>query len=200
MQSKALAQLTAALHRLPGVGPKMAERLALFIIRSSQGEVDQLLSAISQAKTKIRYCSICFDFTEQDPCSFCQDATRDQSALCVVEKHQDLLALERSGSYKGRYHVLQGLLSPLEGVGPEDIRVQELITRLRSGAVEEIILATNPSVEGEATATYIAKIMRPLKLKITRIAQGIPRGGDLEYQDHVTLARAMDGRRELDFR
>src|SRR3569832_2217442 len=173
-----LARLVRELAKLPGIGEKTAARLSVDI------------------KQKIRFCSICCDLTEREPCAICGDARRDASLICVVAQPQDVVAIERAGGYRGRYHVLHGILSPLDGIGPEDLRVSELIKRCASG-VSEVILATSPSVEGEATAVYISKLVRPLGIRATRIATGVPIGGELEYADHVTLARAIDGRREI---
>jgi recombination protein RecR len=165
-------------------------------LRASADDAAALAGAIVDIKQKIRFCSVCCDLTERDPCAICADARRDPSIVCVVAQPQDVVAIERAGGYRGRYHVLHGILSPLDGIGPEDLRVGELIKRCASG-VGEVILATSPSVEGEATAVYISKLVRPLGIRATRIATGVPIGGELEYADHVTLARAIDGRREI---
>jgi recombination protein RecR len=192
-----LARLIEALQRLPGIGPKTAQRLAFFLLKRPADEVQGLAEALSQLKAAIVHCSVCFNVTQDDPCRICLDPHRDARSLCVVEEPNDLLALEKSGGFRGRYHVLLGALSPLDGIGPEDLKVRELLVRLESDAVEEIILATNPSVEGEATAIYLAKLLKPLAPRITRIARGLPVGGDLEYADEVTLAKALEGRREI---
>lgn len=191
-----IARLVRELAKLPGIGEKTAARLSFHILRGSAEDAAALAGAIVDIKQKIRFCSICCDLTERDPCAICGDARRDASLVCVVAQPQDVVAIERAGGYRGRYHVLHGILSPLDGIGPEDLRVAELIKRCASG-VSEVILATSPSVEGEATAVYISKLVRPLGIRATRIATGVPIGGELEYADHVTLARAIDGRREI---
>ena len=191
-----IARLVRELAKLPGIGEKTAARLSFHILRGSAEDAASLATAIVDIKQKIRFCSICCDLTERDPCAICGDARRDASLICVVAQPQDVVAIERAGGYRGRYHVLHGILSPLDGIGPEDLRVSELIKRCASG-VSEVILATSPSVEGEATAVYISKLVRPLGIRATRIATGVPIGGELEYADHVTLARAIDGRREI---
>ena len=192
-----VARLIDALQRLPGVGPKTAQRLTFFLLKRPAEEVGELADSLTQLKVRILHCSTCFNVTEEDPCRICSDPARDGHALCIVEEPNDLLALERTGEFKGRYHVLLGALSPLDGVGPEDLKVRELLARLEQGGVDEVILATNPSVEGEATAIYLAKLLRPLGARITRIARGLPVGGDLEYADEVTLSKALEGRREM---
>ena len=192
-----VARLIDALQRLPGVGPKTAQRLTFFLLKRPAEEVGELADALAQLKARILHCSACFNVTEEDPCRICSDPARDGHALCIVEEPNDLLALERTGEFRGRYHVLLGALSPLDGIGPEDLRVRELLARLDNDHVEEVILATNPSVEGEATAIYLARLLKPLGMRITRIARGLPVGGDLEYADEVTLSKAMEGRREM---
>jgi recombination protein RecR len=192
-----VARLIEALQQLPGIGPKTAQRLTFFLLKRPAAEVAALGEALTQLKQRIVHCTICFNVTEEDPCRICRDPKRDARALCVVEEPNDLMALERTGEFRGRYHALLGALSPLDGIGPEDLRVRELLTRLEGERVEEIILATNPSVEGEATAIYLAKLLKPLGARITRIARGLPVGGDLEYADEVTLAKALEGRREM---
>ena len=191
-----IARLVQQLGKLPGIGDKTAARLAFHILRASTDDAAALAAAITEVKQKIRFCSLCCDLTDRDPCGICTDARREASLVCVVSQPQDVVAVERTGGFRGRYHVLHGLLAPLDGVGPEDLRITELIRRCASG-VEEVILATSPSVEGEATAVYIAKLVRPLGVRATRIATGVPMGGELEYADQVTLARALDGRREI---
>jgi recombination protein RecR len=192
-----IARLVVELGKLPGVGEKTAARLAFHILRAPEADAAALASAISELRAKIRLCGLCWDFTEEDPCAICRDQRRDGSLLCVVAHPQDVLAIERTGGYRGRYHVLHGVLSPLEGIGPEDLRVAELVKRCGGGDVREVIVATNPSVEGETTAIYLAKLIRPLGVRVSRIATGVPMGGELEYADRLTLARAIDGRREL---
>lgn len=195
--SGAVARLTRELMKLPGVGKKTAERLAFYILGMPKEDVFSLAGAIRAVKEKIKLCSLCFNYTEDDPCQYCADTTRNKKIICVVEGPQGLLAVERSGVHKGLYHVLHGLIAPLEGVGPEELKLNELLSRLKPGEIEEVIVATNPTVEGEATALYLAKVIKPLGIKVTRIAQGMPMGGDLEYTDEVTVRKAMEGRREL---
>jgi len=185
------------LTRLPGIGEKTAARLAFFILRGDEGYPAELADALSKLKPETRHCSVCFALTEDDPCRFCEDPRRDKSVICVVEEASDLMAVERSHGYRGLYHVLQGSISPLDGRGPEQLRVAELLGRLESGEVGEVIVATNPSVEGEATAVYLARLIKPLNIKVSRIAHGIPVGGNLEYTDQVTVGRAIEGRRTL---
>lgn len=192
-----VARLIEALQRLPGIGPKTAQRLSFFLLKRPTDEVAALAEALTQLKALIVHCSVCFNVTQEDPCRICRDPQRDARLLCIVEEPNDLLALEKTGGFRGRYHVLLGALSPLDGIGPEDLKVRELLVRLESDTVEEIILATNPSVEGEATAIYLAKLLKPLASRITRIARGLPVGGDLEYADEVTLAKALEGRRDM---
>ena len=192
-----VARLIEALQRLPGIGPKTAQRLAFFLLKRPADEVTGLADALTQLKALIVHCSTCFNVTQENPCRICRDPQRDARALCVVEEPNDLLALEKTGGFRGRYHVLLGALSPLDGIGPEDLKVRELLLRLEREPVEEVILATNPSVEGEATAIYLAKLLKPIAPRITRIARGLPVGGDLEYADEVTLAKALEGRRDM---
>ena len=192
-----VARLIDALQRLPGIGPKTAQRLTFFLLKRPTEEVRELSSSLMAVKERIVYCSTCFNVTDQDPCRICADPARDGAVVCVVEEPNDLLAMERTGEFKGRYHVLLGALSPLDGIGPDDLKVRELLLRLESGEAREIILATNPNVEGEATALYLSRLLRPLGLRITRIARGLPVGGDLEYADQVTLTKALEGRREM---
>ena len=191
------ARLIEALQRLPGIGPKTAQRLTFFLLKRPVDEVRELSEALIAVKERIVYCRICFNVTDEDPCRICADPARDPRALCVVEEPNDLLAMERTGEFRGRYHVLLGALSPLDGIGPEDIKVRELLARVEAGETTEVILATNPNVEGEATAIYLAKLLRPLGVRVTRIARGLPVGGDLEYADQVTLSKALEGRREM---
>ncbi len=190
-------RLVAELAKFPGIGQKTATRLALFILRQPQSEAEGLAEAIRELKARIRFCSSCFHFTETDPCSLCTDPDRDDSILCVVQEPQDLIAIERSRSFRGRYHVLHGALSPLDGVGPEDLKIAELMARLQEGAVTEVLLATNFSVEGEATAYYLANLIGSLGIRVTRLAYGIPLGSDLEYIDEATVNRAVEGRRDM---
>jgi recombination protein RecR len=197
MYASPIARLVQQLAKLPGIGEKTAARLAFHILRASAEDAAVLAEAIVEVRQKIRFCSICCDLTEADPCAICRDQRRDGSLVCVVAQPQDLVAIERAGGYRGRYHVLHGVLSPLDGVGPDDLRVPELLRRCGDGTVVEAILATSPSVEGEATAVYLSKLLRPLGVRASRIATGVPMGGELEYADQVTLARAIDGRREM---
>ena len=192
-----IANLIEQLSKLPGIGKKTAQRLAFYILEMDNVEVEKLAYSIKEAKEKIHYCKICCNLTDEAICSICSDSKRDRSIICVVEGAKDVVAMEKTREYKGLYHVLHGVISPMENVGPNDIRIKELLDRLKDGDVEEVIIATNPTVEGEATALYIAKLLKPLGLKITRIAYGIPVGGDLEYYDEVTLSKAMENRREL---
>jgi len=192
-----VARLIEALQRLPGIGPKTAQRLAFFLLKRPSDEVTALADSITQLKARIVNCRVCFNVTEDDPCRICSDPARNTRALCVVEEPNDLLAIERTGEFRGRYHVLLGALSPLDGIGPEDLKVRELLSRLEQEPVDEIILATNPSVEGEATAIFLGKLLKPFTTRITRIARGLPVGGDLEYADEVTLSKAFEGRKEM---
>ena len=195
---RALNKLINELGKLPGIGGKTAQRLAFHILSLSDYEAESLADAIVSAKKNLRYCSECGNLTDQDKCLICSDATRDRSVICVVETPQDVMAMERIREYRGLYHVLHGAISPAEGIGPNDINLKSLITRLQaSDEVKEIIIATNPNIEGEATAMYISRLIKPAGIKVTRIAHGIPVGGDLEYADEVTLLKAIEGRREL---
>jgi len=192
-----VARLIEALQRLPGIGPKTAQRLTFFLLKRPTDEVRELSESLMAVKERIVPCRSCFNVTDEDPCRICADPRRDDRVLCVVEEPNDLLAMERTGEFRGRYHVLLGALSPLDGIGPDDIKVRELLARLDHGGVNEVILATNPNVEGEATALYLAKLLRPSGVRVTRIARGLPVGGDLEYADQVTLSKALEGRREI---
>ena len=192
-----LARLIDEFHKLPGIGPKSAQRLAYYLLRMPPAEAQALAASILEVKERVTLCSICQNVTEVDPCRVCTDDRRERSIICVVEEPLDILALERSQSYRGLYHVLHGAISPMDGIGPEDLKVSELLQRLRSDEVTEIILATNPNLEGEATAMYLTRLLKPLGVKVTRLARGLPVGGDLEYADDVTLARAMEGRQEM---
>jgi recombination protein RecR len=192
-----LARLIDEFHKLPGIGPKSAQRLAYYLLRMPPAEAQALAAAILEVKERVTLCSICQNVTEVDPCRVCSDDGRDRATICVVEEPLDILALERSGSYRGLYHVLHGAISPMDGIGPEDLKVGELLNRLRGDSVSEIILATNPNLEGEATSMYLTRLLKPLVVKVTRLARGLPVGGDLEYADDVTLARALEGRQEM---
>jgi recombination protein RecR len=196
--SKFLEALVEELVRLPSVGQKSAQRLALHLMRVPREEALRLAEAIRAAREKVGFCSVCGLFSEEDPCLIDRDPQRDPQLVCVVEQPADVLAFERTGSFRGRYHVLGGALSPLAGVQPEDLRIRELLERLRTEPIQEIILATNPNVAGEATALYLSRLLAPLGVKVTRIARGVPMGSDLEYSDQVTLARALEGRREFE--
>ena len=195
--AKPIDHLIEALTRLPGIGRKTASRLAFHILRRSSSEAQELARAILEVKEKIHLCSICFNLTDEEPCQICRDERRTREILCVVEGPNDLIAFENTGEFRGRYHVLHGTIAPLEGVGPEDIRIKELLERLRAGGVTEVILATNPTVEGGATALYLTDLIKPLGVKVTRIAYGIPVGGEIEYADGMTLVKALEGRREI---
>jgi recombination protein RecR len=193
-----IQRLVRALARLPGVGDKTATRLAFHILRAPEGLARELAEALVDVKENVRLCSRCMNLTSDDPCTICSDARRDDRMICVVASPPDLHAIERTGGYRGRYHVLHGVLSPLDGVGPDDLRIRELLLRVGSGSkVEEVILATSPNVEGEATALYLGKVLRPLGVRVTRIASGLQVGGELEYADQMTIARALDARRDL---
>lgn len=192
-----LARLIEELSKLPTVGPRTAQRLAFFMLSMKAEEAEALASAILECKRRIRHCSVCGNITEDDPCVFCTNGRRDRSVICVVEDPRDVAAMERTREFKGVYHVLRGAISPLDGIGPDDLRIAELLQRVKAGGVREVIVATNPRVEGEATALYLSKVLKPLGVRVTRIAHGLPVGGDLEYADEVTLARSLEGRRDL---
>ena len=192
-----LARLIQEFYKLPGIGPKSAQRLAYYLLRMPSAEAHALADAIVEVKERITLCSVCQNVTEADPCLICCDVQRDRSSICVVEEPLDILALERTQSYRGQYHVLHGAISPMDGIGPEDLKVKELLSRLHADEVKEVILATNPNLEGEATSMYLSRLLTPLGLKVTRLARGLPVGGDLEYADDVTLARALEGRQEM---
>ncbi len=194
---KPVLRLIEAFSRLPGIGPKSASRLTYYLIRSQSDEASELSDALKELRERIQFCATCFNITEISPCPICQSDERDRSVICVVEEPLDVLAIERTHEYRGLYHVLHGVISPMDGVGPEDLRVRELIDRVAASSVKEIILATNPSLEGENTAMYIQRKLAQSGIKITRLARGLPMGGDLEYADEVTLARALEGRREM---
>lgn len=194
---KPLAKLIGELAKLPGIGYKTAQRLAFHILSLEDGEAAALADSITDAKREMKYCSVCGNLTDQDPCVICADSSRNTDVICVVESPRDVAAMERIREFNGLYHVLHGVISPMEGVGPEDINLKSLITRLQQNDVKELIIATNPNIEGEATAMYIARLIKPAGIKVSRIAHGLPVGGDLEYADEVTLLKAMEGRREL---
>ncbi len=195
--TKPLARLIDELQKLPGVGAKSAQRLAFHILKQSPNNVKELASSIIDAKEQIKFCSICSNLTATDPCDFCQDSRRDKTVICVIAEPNDLIALEKTKEFRGQYHVLQGLISPMEGIGPEKLKIKELLNRMGNSSIKEVILAINPTIEGEATTLYISKLIKPLDIKVTRIAFGLPIGGDLEYADTMTLARALEGRREI---
>jgi recombination protein RecR len=190
--------LIEELGRLPGVGPKSAQRIAFHILQADPTDVRRLAQVLTEAKDKVRFCSTCFNVAEEDQCRVCRDSRRDVSIICVVEEPKDVVAIERTREFRGRYHVLGGAISPIEGIGPDDLRIRELLGRLADGSVNEVILATDPNLEGEATATYLARMLGPMGLIVSRLASGLPVGGDLEYADEVTLGRAFQGRRRLD--
>ncbi len=189
-----ISRLIRELTKLPGIGEKTASRLAMHILRTGKEDAEALARAVLEVKEKIRLCPQCFNLTDEDPCRICRDARRNREQVCVVSSPEDLMALEKSGGFRGLYHVLHGVLSPLEGIGPNDLRVNELLARLKAGEIKEIIVATNPSVEGEATAQYLSQILKPLGVKVTRIARGVPMGGDLQYIDEVTLSKSLENR------
>lgn len=192
-----VARLIGELSKLPGIGPKSAQRLAFHLLFQPHDDVRALADAIVDARERVAPCSECANLTDRDPCTICSDPGRAREQVCVVEHPRDVVAMERVGEFRGRYHVLQGVISPMDGVGPEDLRIKQLLARLEAGDVQEVIIATNPDVEGEATAMYLARLVKPLDVRVTRIARGLPEGGDLDYVDEVTLSRALEGRREL---
>ncbi len=194
---KPLARLINEMSKLPGIGTKTAQRLSFYILSLEDKEAEQLASAILTAKKEMKYCSVCGNLTDEDPCAICRDKSRKADTICVVESPKDVMAMERIREYNGLYHVLHGVISPMEGIGPEDINLMSLLKRLQANDIKELIIATNPNIEGEATAMYIARLVKPSGIKVSRIAHGIPVGGDLEYADEVTLLKAMEGRREL---
>lgn len=195
--SPSIEKLIESFERLPSIGHKTAQRLAFYMLDRSKEEIKEFTDSIINAKNNLKLCSVCFNISDTDPCNICSNPKRDESIICVVEDVKDVIAMERTHEYHGLYHVLHGSISPMNGIGPEDIRIKELLARLMDGKVKEIIIATNPRVEGEATSIYISKLVKPLGIKVTRIARGIPIGGDLEYTDEVTLAKALEGRSEL---
>jgi recombination protein RecR len=191
-------ELIDELGRLPGVGPKSAQRIAFYLLKVPKDDALRLARSIAEVKDKVRFCAVCFNVSEDERCTICGDNRRDTSVVCVVEEPRDLVAVEKTGEFKGRYHVLQGAISPIEGIGPEQLRIRELLGRIEREAIAEVILCTNPNLEGEATALYLGRMLGPLGLKVTRIASGLPVGGDLEYADELTLGRALEGRRQVD--
>ena len=195
--SPSIEKLIESFEKLPSIGHKTAIRLAFHMLDLNEEETNEFINSIVDAKKKLKYCSICFNIADTDPCPICKNTKRDSSTICVVEDVRDIIAMERTHEYKGVYHVLHGTISPMNGIGPEDIKIKELLNRIRDTKVNEIIIATNPRVEGEATSIYLSKLIKPLGIKVTRIAHGIPVGGDLEYTDEVTLMKAMEGRREI---
>lgn len=195
--TKPLAKLIEHFQHLPSIGPKTAQRLALYIVKMSENEVKNFASSMIEAKTTIKYCETCFNMSCESPCEICKDSTRNKGIICVVAETKDLMAIEKTNEYNGQYHVLQGLISPIDGIGPDDIRIKELLFRINKNDIKEVILALNPSVEGEATSLYLGKLLKPFNIKITRIAFGLPLGSELEYADEMTLARALDGRVEI---
>ena len=195
--SPSIEKLIQSFEKLPSIGNKTAARLAFYILNASEEETNEFVSSIINAKKNLKYCTKCYNLSDTDPCSICGNPKRDQSQICVVEDVRDIIAMERTHEFKGVYHVLHGSISPMNGIGPDDIKIKELLSRLMDGQVKEVILATNPRVEGEATAMYLSKLIKPLGVSVTRIAHGIPVGGDLEYTDEITLTKALEGRREL---
>lgn len=197
MLPESLQQLIDQFKRLPGIGGKSAQRLAFHVLRTPREDAERLCDAIRQVKDRVTYCTICNNITDVDPCGICADEARDRRSICVVEEPQNVNVIEKTGGHRGTYHVLMGAISPLSGVGPDDLKIKGLLARIAAGGVEEIILATNPTVEGEATAIYLARLLKPLGVRVTRIAMGIPVGSDLEYADDLTMTRALEGRREI---
>jgi recombination protein RecR len=198
MYEGAVQDLIDELNRLPGVGPKSAQRIAFHLLTAEDEDVERLATTLLRVKNEVRFCSICGNVAQAEVCRICSDERRDPSIICIVEEPKDVVAIERTREFRGRYHVLGGAISPIDGVGPDDLRIRELLARLRDGIVTELILATDPNLEGEATATYLARLLRPMGLTVTRLASGLPVGGDLEYADEVTLGRAFSGRRRVD--
>lgn len=195
--SPSIEKLIESFEKLPSIGNKTAVRLAFYILNAPKEETDEFIKSIQDAKANLKFCSKCYNISDTDPCEVCSDPKRDQTKICVVEDVKDVVAIEKIHEYKGLYHVLHGTISPMDGIGPDDIKIKELLSRLMDGTVKEVILATNPKVEGEATAMYIAKLVKPMGIKVTRLAHGIPVGGDLEYTDEFTLGKALEGRTEL---
>jgi recombination protein RecR len=192
-----IGRLIEQFMKLPGIGPKTAARLAFHVMDMSQDDVKQFAGALHDVKTKLKECTICCNITEESPCSICTDTRRERHVICVVQEPKDIIAMERTHEYNGQYHVLHGAISPMEGIGPNEIRIRELLNRAANDEIQEVILATNPNVEGEATAMYISRLLKPFSISVTRIARGLPVGGDLEYADEVTLAKALEGRRQV---
>jgi len=197
MYAESFANLINELQKLPGIGPKSAQRLAFYLLGTSRKAIDELASAMVQVKERMRYCSVCFNITDVDPCAICSDTSRDEATLCVVAEPKDLVAIERSGVYNGKYHVLGGVISPLDGIEPDSLRIKELLARLESNKIKELVLAINPTTEGEATSFYLTRLIKPLGLKLTRIAFGLPVGADMDYADPATLSKSLEGRREV---
>ena len=198
MYEGVVQDLIDELGKLPGVGPKSAQRIAFHLLAADSLDVKRLAEILLEVKEKVRFCSICGNVAEEEQCRICRDPRRDLTVICVVEESKDVVAVEKTREFRGRYHVLGGAISPIEGIGPDDLRVRELMTRLADGTVTELILATDPNLEGEATATYLARLVKPMGLRVTRLASGLPVGGDLEYADEITLGRAFEGRRQID--
>ena len=198
MYEGVVQDLIDELGRLPGVGPKSAQRIAFHLLQADPADVRRLVTALTEVKDKVRFCITCGNVAQDEQCRICRDPRRDLTAICVVEESKDVVAIEKTREFRGRYHVLGGAISPIDGIGPDDLRIRELMVRLADGAVTEIILATDPNLEGEATASYLARLLKPMGLRVTRIASGLPVGGDLEYADEITLGRAFEGRRLLD--
>jgi recombination protein RecR len=199
MYAETLAKLIEELKKMPGIGPKSAQRLAFYILQSSGKDVESLLSAIKEAKVKLKHCSLCFNITDIDPCKICSNGGRHNDLLCIVAEPKDLMAMERSGEYNGKYHVLGGLISPLDGIGPENLRIKELMKRLHKENFSEIILAISPTAEGEATNIYLSRLIKPLGIRLSRVAYGLPIGADMDYADEATLSKAFQGRKEISF-
>jgi recombination protein RecR len=195
--ARPLARLIGELEKLPGVGPKSAQRLAYYVLRIPDDEAQSLADAITDVKRSIHFCRQCFNFTDQELCAICRDPRRDRSVICIVAEPRDLVAMDKTNEFKGLYHVLHGVISPMEGIGPEMLKIRELLGRIRDGSVKEAILATNPTIEGEATALYLSNLLKPLGIRVTRIAHGLPMGGDMDYADQATLIQALEWRREM---
>jgi recombination protein RecR len=195
--AKPLARLVGEFEKLPGIGPKSAQRLAFYVLRLSEEEAKALADAIVDVKSRIGYCQVCYNFTDREVCDICRDPRRTEDQICVVSDPRDLIALEKTGEFRGKFHVLGGVISPMEGIGPDQLKIRELLARLQKNPVKEIVLATNPNVEGDATAIYLAGLLKPLGMRVTRIAHGVPVGGDLDYVDQATMIQAFEGRREM---